>query len=245
MTVPSTLDDGTPMDGEREFTSRELAGLLEWWVESGVDVAVAEQPRDWLRPAAAVAEVPAVANVAEPSPATLAGLRDWLASSVQLPLASATAKRILPHGPENAAVMLLSDAPALEDFASGQPIGGDAWTLTEKMLAAIGISAEEAYSASLTCFHVPGARMTDKDRAECAEIARKHIALVKPKRLLLFGDGPCKAILGQPLLGARGHAHKVEGVRCVGTFHPRWLLQRPSDKAKAWADLLLLMEDDI
>jgi DNA polymerase len=63
--------------------------------------------------------------------------------------------------------------------------------------------------------------------------------------LLLFGDGPCRALLDEPLAKARGRAHKLEGIRTVATFHPRWLLQRPSDKAKAWADLLLLMEDEV
>jgi DNA polymerase len=223
------------------------ADLLEWWVEAGVDVAVAEAPRDWLNPPArpiAIQQPAPASNVAEPSHETLAELRDWLASSVQLPLASTTARRILPHGPEQAAVMLLSDAPALEDFASGQPIGGEAWALAEKMLAAIGIASDQAYSASLSCFHAPGAQMTEAERAACAEIARRHIALVKPKRLLLLGDGPCRALLGQPLVGARGHGHKIEGVRTVATFHPRTLIKRPSDKAKAWADLLLLMEDE-
>ena len=229
------------MDGEREHSSAELAGLLEWWAEAGVDVAVQEEPRDWLKPAAG-APAAAAANVAEPSHETLAELRDWLANSIQVPLASATAKRILPHGPEDAPVMLLSDAPALEDFASGQPIGGAAWDLTAKMLAAIGLDCADAYSASLSCFHAPGTRMSEQDRAQCAELARKHIALARPKRLLLLGDGPCRALLGQPLVQARAHVHKVEGVRTVATFHPRWLLQRPSDKAKAWADLLLLME---
>jgi uracil-DNA glycosylase family 4 len=236
------------MDGEREFTSREATQLLEWWVEAGVDAAVQEDARDWLKPPASRAGSPdpaPVANVAGPSHATLAELRDWLASSAQLPLASETASRILPHGPENAAVMLLSDSPALEDFASGRPIGGDAWALAEKMLAAIGIAPDQAYSASLSCFHSPGARMSEDDRAACAEIARKHVTLVKPQRLLLLGDGPCRALLGQPLIGARAHVHRIEGVRTVATFHPRWLLQRPSDKAKAWADLLLLMEDEI
>jgi uracil-DNA glycosylase len=236
------------MDGEREFTSREMADLLEWWVEAGVDVAVQEDARDWQKPPASrlgSPDPPPVANVAEPSHETLAALRDWLASSVQLPLASATAARILPQGPENAAVMLLSDAPALEDFASGQPIGGDAWQLTEKMLAAIGIHSDQAYSASLSCFHAPGTRMTEADRAACAEIARRHIALARPSRLLLLGDGPCRALLGEPLIGARGRTHKIEGVRTVTTFHPRWLLQRPSDKSKAWADLLLLMEEEV
>jgi uracil-DNA glycosylase family 4 len=235
------------MDGEREVSSRDMAGLLEWWVEAGVDVAISETPRNWLQPAARGPgpEPAPAANVAEPSHQTLAELRDWLSSSVQLPLASATARRILPHGPEDAAVMLLSDAPALEDFAAGQPIGGEAWALTAKMLAAVGIPIEEAYSASLSCFHAPGTRLSEQDRAACAEIARKHIALARPKRLILFGDGPCRALLGQSLAQSRGRIDKIEGVRTVATFHPRWLLQRPSDKAKAWADLLLLTEDEV
>ena len=218
--------------------------LINWWHEAGVDMAVGETARDWLRRSApSAAPAPPVSNVTEPSPETLTGLRDWLASSVQLPLATATARRIMPHGPENASLMLLSDAPALEDFASGQPIGGEAWRLALKMLAAIGVPADQAYSASLSCIHAPGARMTEKDRAECANIATRHIRLVRPRRLLLLGDGPCKALLGEPLVRARGRVHRIEGVRAVATFHPRWLLQRPSDKALAWRDLLLLMSE--
>jgi DNA polymerase len=140
--------------------------------------------------------------------------------------------------------MLLSDAPALEDYAAGRPIGGDAWLLTERMLAAIGLKPEEAYSASLSPIHSPGARMTQRDREDYAEIARKHIRLARPKRLLLFGDGPCQALLGKRLVDARGHVHKIEGVRAVATFHPRHLIKRPLDKSLAWQDLLLLMEDE-
>ena len=224
----------------------EARSALAWWLEAGVDCAVQDAPRNWLKPASPVpppAAAEPVANIAEPTSETLAELRQWLASSAQLPLASATARRILPHGPEDAAVMLLSDSPALEDFASGQPIGGEAWALATRMLAAIGMTADQAYSASLSCFHTPGARMTEQDRQACAEIARRHIALARPKRLLLLGDGPCVALLGKRLVAARGHVHKVEGVRTVATFHPRHLINRPLDKALAWKDLLLMMED--
>ena len=224
----------------------EARSALAWWLEAGVDVAVDEQPRDWLRPApprARAATAPAP-NVTEPSPETLAELQQWLASSTAVPLASATARRVLPHGPEHAAVMLLSDSPALEDFAAGQPIGGEAWQLAGRMLAAIGMSADEAYSASLSCFHTPGSRLRDSDRQACAELARRHIRLVEPKRLILFGDGPCLALLGKRLVEARGHVHKVEGVRTVATFHPRHLIKRPLDKSLAWRDLLLLMEEE-
>jgi DNA polymerase len=150
----------------------------------------------------------------------------------------------MPRGPENAAIMLLSDAPTLEDFAAGQPIGGESWELAKRMLAAIKIPADQAYSASLSCFHVPGTRISPADREACAEIARNHIRLAKPQRLLLFGDAPAQALLGKPLPQARGHVHKVEGVRTVVTFHPRALINQPSNKSLAWKDLLLLMEDE-
>ena len=226
----------------------EARSALAWWLEAGVDVALQEEPRDWLRPAAARAsaqsEPVAQPNVVQPSQETLAELQDWLSSSVQLPLAGPGAKRVLPHGPEHAPIMLLSDSPALEDAAAGRPIGGEAWKFTGRMLAAIGIDADEAYSASLSFFHSPGARMSVSDRQACAEIARKHVALGQPQRLLLFGDGPCAALLGKRLVEARGHVHKVEGVRTVATFHPRHLINRPLDKSLAWKDLLLLMEDE-
>ena len=228
--------------------SAQAASALAWWLEMGVDVPVQDSPRNWLQP---VPDKPAVApandavtpNVAELSHQTLAELQDWLSSSSQHPLASATAKRIMPVGPENAPIMLLSDAPTLEDFAAGLPIGGEPWALTRHMLAAIGITADQAYVAPLSCFYAPGQRLKDEDLAECARLARRQVALARPQRLLLFGDAPCRALLGKTLTAARGHVHKIEGVPAVATFHPRQLLRRASDKALAWKDLLLLMED--
>ena len=237
--------------GEAELIGNaEARSALAWWLDAGVDVAIQEEPRDWLKPPPPKAKArPAEPespppNLVRPTHETLTELRDWLSSSMQLPLASATAKRILPHGPEDAAIMLLSDAPTFEDSAAGQPIGGEAWELTKRMLAAIRIPVEEAYSASLSCLHVPGAKMSPADREACAEIARQHIQLARPKRLLLLGDGPAQALLGKPIAQARGHMHKIEGVRAVATFHPRALINQPSNKYLAWKDLLLLMEDE-
>jgi DNA polymerase len=225
----------------------EARSALAWWLEAGVDVAIQEEPRNWLKPAAprkaATAEPAPPPNVSQPSHETLAELQDWLATSAQLPLASATAKRILPHGPEDAAIMLLTEAPTIEDYASGQPIGGDAWVLAQRMLAAIGVSPDQAYVASLSPINAPGTRLSQREREAYAEIARRHVRLARPQRLLLFGDAST-ALLGKPVAQARGHVHKVEGVRTVATFHPRHLIKRPLDKSLAWQDLLLLMEDE-
>jgi len=228
----------------------EAASTLAWWLEAGVDTAVAETPRNWLKPRGEPLRA-APPAIAEPAPApaeelpdTLDLFRDWLERTPALPLSDAGAKRVLPHGIEGAAVMLIAEMPSGDDAAEGRPISGDAWQLVERMLAAIGIDPGAAYSASLSCFHSPGPRMTAQELEQCATIARRHIAAAKPQRILLLGDGPALALLGKRLVQARGHVHKIEGVRAVATFHPRHLMGRPSDKALAWKDLLLLMEEE-
>jgi uracil-DNA glycosylase family 4 len=222
----------------------EARSALSWWLDAGVDIAVQEQPRNWLKPAAQAVQPAAAEAPPEPLPESLGELRDWLSTSLQVPMARPGARRVLPHGSEEAAVMLLAEAPAAEDLAAGQPIGGDAWLLAMRMLKAIGLTPDQAYSASLSCIHSPGARLDEAARLACGEIARRHIRLARPKRLLLLGDGPCVALLGKRLVEARGHVHKIEGVRTIATFHPRHLINRPLDKSLAWKDLLLLMEDE-
>ena len=239
------------MGGDNDrIGNAEAASTLAWWLDAGVDTAVAEAPRNWLKPKSEQppAEVPAAVEPtrepAEELPDTLPLFREWLERAPALPLSNAGAKRVLPHGFEAAPVMLIAEMPSGEDSAEGRPIAGTAWQLMERMLAAIGIDGAEAYSASLSCFHSPGPRMSAQELQQCAAIARRHVAAAKPQRVLLLGDGPVLALLGKRLVQARGHVHKIEGVRAVATFHPRHLMNRPSDKALAWKDLLLLMEEE-
>ena len=222
---------------------REAANALRWWLEMGVDVATQENPRNWLERVPGVTpEVVREPHMPAPLPNTLQAFGDWLSTSPDAPLASPRARAVRPQGVEAAEIMLLSEAPTRDELAAGLPIGGDAAVLMERMLTAIGMSGK-AYSANLACFHSPGTRLTEQQLEACAAAARQHVALARPQRLLLLGDVPCRALLGKPLLQARGHVHKIEGVLTVATFHPRQLLKRPSDKALAWKDLLLLTEE--
>jgi len=216
--------------------------LINWWQEAGVDIAVGEAPRGWLRPRDA--PISTVAATAQPNekPADIGAFQAWLAACQTLPMNRPGAIRVAPQGTEGAKVLLLSDLPDRDDAADGKPIGGNAWALTQRMMAAIGISPSEAYVASLSPFHAPGARFNGELDA-CAALARDHIRLARPERLILFGDAPARALLGEPLARARSRVHRIEGVRTIATFHPRWLLQRPSDKALAWRDLLMLMSE--
>ena len=235
----------------RDFDRAEAISALGWWLDSGVDVAIGETPRDWRRSVPVPVPAPAAQRAGSPiaqapgeAPRDLAAFRAWLEVEPGLPLDRPGARRILPHGAEAAPLMLFADFPSAQESAEGRPLAGESWVLAQRMLAAINIAPEAAYLATLACFHAPGARLDGAELERCASIARDHIRLARPERLLLFGDAPARALTGHPLAAARGKVHRIEGVRTVATFHPRWLLQRPSDKALAWKDLLLLMSEE-
>lgn len=255
------------MPGGEDVTGlsrEEAASLLAWWVEAGVDVVVSDEPRDWRAKAAQLAHAHESAERVEPPSAPLSVPRDdgpdprrdpapdtleeyhsWLAQTADLPLFRSGAARALPHGPANAEVMLLAGIPALEDVAEGRPIGGPAWVLTLRMLAAIGLTGEQAYVAALTCFSGTGSRLSPQDQQACRESLLAQMRLAAPKRLLLLGDAPARLLLDLPLAQARGKVHRIAGVPTVVTFHPRHLLGRSADKALAWRDLLLLMGEPL
>lgn len=230
-----------------QASTAELRSALRWWLDAGVDAAIAEEPRDWLKPKPKPsaqqpgAKEPAV--VPQPQAhESLDAFREWLRDAADLPFTSGTGRRVLPAGPAESPIMLLADMPPIDAADADGPIAGDAWRLMQRMLAAIGLKPEDAYRASLSCFNSL-ANFRGPQLESCAEIARRHIALVKPQHLLLLGDAPCRALLGKPLTAARGHVQKIEGVRAVATFHPSFLLMHPLQKEAAWADLLLLTEE--
>lgn len=254
--MPTKAMIGTMGGDVSGLTKAEAASLLGWWMDAGVDLAIAEYPRQWLKqkPLQPGQEVAADAPQPELAPAstpvtergvTLDAFHSWLRQASDLPLFRSGSARALPHGPAEAEIMLVADMPTRDCAGEGRPIGGDAWALTVRMLAAIGLKPEQAYVASLACFPSPANRIEEREIARCAEDMLHHIRLVRPKRLLLLGDSPARAITGQPTLQARGRIHRIGGIPAVATLHPRQLLQRPGDKAYAWRDLLLLMGEEV
>ena len=239
----------TALSDPPTINQADAASLLGWWLDAGVDVAIGDGPRNWLRPIVATPGEPlaqdlSAALVKAPQISTLDAYRAWLGNAPGLPLDRPGARRVLPSGEVGAPVMLMSDLPGPDEAVHGRTIAGEAWVLAQRMLEAIGIAPDAAYLAALACFHTPGAQLDKADLDRCGILARDHIRLAAPQRLILFGDAPARALLGQPLGEARGRIHRIDGVRTIATFHPRWLLMRSSDKALAWRDLLLLMSED-
>lgn len=218
---------------------------LDWWETAGVDVLVGEDPRDWLAaPRRAGDPAPAAEPVA-PAPAalpeTLEAFQAWWLASPALP--GPAGGRVAPTGDPTSGWMVMVECPDVEDAAAGRLLSGKAAGLFDAMLAAIGRSRETIY---LTAFWPSRAAAGGADKAvtaQLAEVARHHIALARPKRLLLLGKAPVHGLTGQDVAAARGRLHDVGGVPAVASFLPSTLLRDATFKPHAWADLLRFTGD--
>jgi DNA polymerase len=167
-------------------------------------------------------------------------LLDWLRDSPDVPEARWGRARVLPAGDPQSDLMILFDAPD-----AGELMGGETGALFDKMLAAIGRDRSSIWLAPFATIR-PVGRVPQEALRRLTAIARHQIGLVAPKRLLIMGDTPSRALLGTEVIPARGEFHSLNlgaaTVEAVATYHPRLLLERPACKAQAWKDLQLLMK---
>jgi DNA polymerase len=236
--------------GSDPVSAADAASLLSWWEEAGVDTIVGEAPRDWLRPASKAVTAAPSAPIDEPGdapPDQLDLFRAWLADHDRLSFAAPSAPRICPAGDPASGLMVMADMPTAQDCSAGFLIAGEAGRLFDRMLAAIGRDRDSIYLAALSCLRSPDGRLTDEPARQCAALARHHVGLVAPRALLLLGDACAKALLGMPMAQARGRWHEISThagpIRALVTIPPDFLLRQPSHKARAWADLQMLIEE--
>lgn len=235
-------------DGERLHA--EVASVLDWWILAGVDMAVAEDARDWLKPVAAPAAAPqatetAPAPVPQPAfPETLDSFLHWLAEHDDDALLGPRARRVAPEGDPNAGLMILIDMPGQEDADEGRLLSGPAGRLLDRMLAAIGTGRDRAWIAPLSPARPAGGRIDAQHLSALAKVARHHIALVEPRRLILLGAPAAEAMLGIGHAEARGKSHEINHIPTIATFTPHVLLGAPAMKAGAWADLRPMLKGE-
>lgn len=236
-------------EGEIIDQTAEIVSLLSWWQDAGVDTFVDDDPRDWLTPplrAPAPVETAAPAPKVAPAglPTTLVEFQDWLRTSDDIAIPTAT--RMAPAGDSASGLMLLVDQPEAGDTEAGQIMTGEIGRLFDRMMAAIGRDRASIYLAAMAPGRSAGGYVDPAAAAMFTRLARHHVGLAQPRALLLMGEAPSRALLNLGFVEARGRIHEIEiagtTVRAIATFHPRTLIQHPAQKARAWADLQLLMK---
>ncbi|MEH3047730.1 MAG: uracil-DNA glycosylase [Sphingomonas adhaesiva] len=225
------------------------ASALDWWQDAGVDVLVEDERFDWLAvPAARPAAAPAAAPVAVPEvlPDTWEAFAAWRIGDAA-PEARWGGVTVAASGAPGADLLFLVDCPERGDREA--LMEGEVGRLFDRMLAAIGRTRADVALAAVCTRRPTTGRVPREVEARLGEIARHHVALAGPTRVLAMGDAATRALLATNVAEARGRLHGLNHknatiAQVVATHHPRFLLDRPAAKAEAWKDLLLLTGTD-
>lgn len=248
--------------------------LLRWYVEMGADEAIADRPANRLAaPPAGLAAGPqparAAAAPAAPASAfaqslaegaqsarlaaaradTLAALEAAVAGFEGCALKRTATTTVFADGNPAAPVMIVGEAPGAEEDRTGRPFVGRAGQLLDRMLAAIGLDRDGVLITNVIYWRPPGNRTPSADEiSACLPFVLRHVALVRPKVLVLAGGTAARALLppGPGITRLRGRWFDLsvpdleEPVPTLAMFHPSFLLRAPERKREAWRDLLAL-----
>lgn len=227
-----------------------LGAALDWWRDAGVDCAFVDDPQDWLaaaRPAPspkaqrmAAAEPPAptapppAGGAREGWPSTLAGFADWWMTEPSL--SPAGTARIPPQGPEGADLMVLVAMPEAEDTT--RLLSGRGGRMIDSMLAAMGLSRDQAYLASVLPTRIAMPDWDDWKARRLGDVLVHHVALARPKRLLIFGKSLVSTLIDHDsphsLSDLRPLNHEGGSTPAISTYDLDALLARPAFKASLW-----------
>ena len=168
---------------------------------------------------------------------------------------------VFADGNPSADIMVIIDIPGDQDDRQGKPLAGGDGALFDRALACIAKSRSgdapenSLYIAPLINWRTPGSRsLTSGELATTLPLLERHIALVKPKLLMVCGAVASKALLGKregiSRLRKKDHTYqtqsalsdKISGIPCVTTYTPSYILEAPSQKRAFWSDLLKIKE---
>jgi DNA polymerase len=231
-------------------------GFSPQWVRRGQPVAPAKEAPAVSTAAVAAAQASnAGPTTAPPTTATTTarveriGALTWTDFAADVDACNAcglcrTRNRSVPGvGDVRAEWLFVGEAPGAEEDARGEPFVGQAGRLLDNMLAALGMTrSRNVYIANVLKCRPPDNRTPDTAEADaCRPYLERQIALLQPKIIVALGKSAASLLLGgdASIASLRGRAHAYRGVPLIVTYHPAYLLRTPTDKGKAWADLLL------
>lgn len=256
---------------DRYLGAMDAAAALRLQVEWGADEALDEQPWDRLRPVAPArllphrsapslsAPTPSLTPSAPPSSsqarqlaegaATLDALRAALERFDGSPLRATASALVFGDGACAAGIALVGEAPDAESDRSGQAFAGPGGRMLDAMLGSIGLQRDDVRLLTLVPWRPPGGRApSDGEIAACLPFVQRHLALVRPRALVLLGNLACRWVGGIEggTRRARGrwHAAAIPGleapVPALALAPPEQVMAQAAAKEAAWGELLRL-----
>jgi DNA polymerase len=142
--------------------------------------------------------------------------------------------------------LIIGEAPGEQEDLQGEPFVGKAGLLLNNMLSAVGLDRQKVYIANIAKCRPPNNRDPAAEEIEkCLPYLQRQVELIQPKLILVVGRVAAQTLLktDTPVGKLRGqiHAYPDTQIPMIVTYHPAYLLRRPSEKRQSWDDLKLAL----
>lgn len=172
---------------------------------------------------------------------TLQRLATEVAGCTRCPLYKTRTQTVFARGNPQAKLMIIGEAPGFHEDQQGHPFVGAAGSLLDRMVASIGLDAQQIYIANVLKCRPPNNRDPQPDEiTQCSSYLSQQISLVKPSLLLALGRFAGQYLLNttRSLSQMRNLQQQYQTIPVVVTYHPAYLLRNPTDKKNAYQDWL-------
>ena len=151
---------------------------------------------------------------------------------------------VLGDGNINSPIMLIGEAPGIEEDKIGITFKGEIGELLNKMLIAIKIKRQNIYCSYAINFRPPEDRKpTSQEIKRYSIFLKEHISIINPKIVILMGSTAMEAITGinSKISSERGKWKEIilnnKTYPLIITFNPSYLIRFPENKKYSWIDL--------
>ena len=151
---------------------------------------------------------------------------------------------VLGDGNINRPIMLIGEAPGIEEDKSGTTFKGEVGDLLNKMLLAIGIKIHNIYCSYAINFRPPEDRKpTAQEIKRYSVFLKKHISIINPKIIILMGSSAMESVTGinTKISSERGKWKetilKNKTYPVMISYNPSYLIRFPENKKYSWDDL--------
>ena len=179
----------------------------------------------------------------------LAELQKQLSSIEDCSLKNDSKKMVLGDGNINSSIMLIGEAPGVDEEMAGLTFMGEVGDLLKKMLFAINVKKENIYSTYAVNFRPSNDRKpTSLEIKRYSKFLQKHISIIKPKIIVLMGSTAMESLTGlnSKISIERGKWKDVivenTNYKVIITFNPSYLLKIPENKKYSWEDLKMIKQ---
>ena len=153
-------------------------------------------------------------------------------------------KLILGDGDINSPIMIIGEAPGLQEEKVGKAFQGESGVLLEKMLEAINIQKKDIFSSYAINFRPPEDRKpTSQEIKRYSIFLKELISIIDPKIVILFGSTAMESVTSsnQRISNERGKWKEIilknKSYPLMISYNPSYLIRFPENKKYSWEDL--------